>query len=150
MKNGRVIKETYFIVTHMAVFLTEQGNLCADHSLRVCNCLSYHMLHCPFASSEQLGCRGSDLGTQGSMLKGLGRQLFCLGGLLSFPIDLAGHGDTDAPRGLLDPDPLDLQEVTAPLCQAACLWAVRGRVRPVNSMSRGPLSRLVFFRSIAM
>lgn len=144
------MKQMCFIVKHMAVFLAEQGNLCADHSPRVCNCLSYHPLHCPFASSEQLGCCGSDLGTQGSMLKGLGRQLSCLGGLLSFPIDPAGHGDTDAPRGLLDPDPLDLQEVTAPLCQAAYLWAVRGRVRLVNSMSRGSLSHLVFFRSIAM
>ena len=65
--------------THMAAFLTEQGNLCADHSCHVCNCLSYHPLHCLFASSEQLGCCTSDLGTQGFMLKGLGRQLSCLG-----------------------------------------------------------------------
>lgn len=77
----------FYRYTHMAAFLTEQGNLCADHSPRVCNCLSYHSLCCPFASSEQLSCRGSDLGTQGSMLKGLGRQLSCLGGLLSFPND---------------------------------------------------------------
>lgn len=41
---------------------------------------------------------------------------------------------------------VDLQEVTAPLCQAACLWTVRGRVRPVNSTNRGPLSCLIFFQ----